>query len=111
MFVNMGLIMQASSLKEEIWQIVAAIPKGKVATYGQIARLAGFPNHSRYVGSTLKSLPKGTKLPWFRVINAKGESSFPVASEGFKRQKGYLESEGVIFKSNRLSLKSYQWRL
>lgn len=55
--------MQTSSLKEEIWQIVAAIPEGSVATYGQIAHLAGFPGYARLVGSTLKKLPHDTRLP------------------------------------------------
>jgi methylated-DNA-protein-cysteine methyltransferase related protein len=106
----MGVIMQASSLKEEIWQIVFAIPKGNVATYGQIAHLAGFPNHARFVGTTLKNLPKETKLPWFRVVNSKGKLSFPEASQGFKIQKKYLEDEGVNFIGEHLSLKEHQWR-
>lgn len=101
--------MQASSLREEIWQIIFAIPSGKVATYGQIAKMAGFPNHARFVGTTLKNLPKDTKLPWFRVVNAKGELSFAVGSEGFKRQKVLLENEKVIFKGNKFSLNLYQW--
>jgi len=62
-----------SSLKEIIWQVVAAIPYGKVATYGQVAKLCGFPRHARYVGMTLRDLPNGSTLPWHRVVNAKGE--------------------------------------
>lgn len=107
----MGAIMQASSLKEEIWQIIFAVPIGNVATYGQIARIAGYPNHSRFVGTTLKNLPKETKLPWYRIVNAKGELSFPIASDAFKKQKSLLEEEGVIFKQNKLSLKRYQWQV
>lgn len=102
--------MKHSSLKQEIWPIIAAIPKAKVATYGQIAKLAGLPSYARYVGTTLKTLPKGTKLPWFRVVNSKGELSFPVDSEAHKTQKRRLEKEGVIFQGNRFSLRTYQWR-
>lgn len=101
--------MQTSSLKEEIWQIVAAIPAGNVATYGQVARLAGYPSHARYVGTTLKNLPKGTKLPWHRVVNGKGQLSFPVNSNAWHRQKNRLEAEGVVFIGERFSLAAFQW--
>ena len=59
--------MQAAKMNEltqAVWQLVAQIPKGRIATYGQIARLAGYPSHARFVGRTLSNLPKGTKLPW-----------------------------------------------
>ncbi|WP_303645114.1 MGMT family protein [Marinobacterium lacunae] len=92
-----------------IWQIVASIPPGKVATYGQVAALAGCPNHARYVGSTLKKLPKDTTLPWHRVVNAKGESSFPKDSDGYKRQLARLNDEGVSFRNGKLSLSQYGW--
>ena len=97
-------------LNEIIWQVVASIPNGKVATYGQIARICGFPNHARYVGATLKKLPKDTTLPWYRVISAKGEISFSQGSDAYKRQKTLLESEGVIFNNTKLSLSVYGWR-
>ncbi|MGD2117196.1 MAG: MGMT family protein [Chromatiales bacterium] len=95
---------------EIIWQIVASIPKGKVATYGQVARLAGFPNHAHYVGSVLKQLPKGSKLPWHRVINAQGKISFPQGSDAFNRQRRLLEAEGMVFVGNKLSLSTYGWQ-
>jgi methylated-DNA-protein-cysteine methyltransferase-like protein len=96
---------------EIIWQIVSSIPKGRVATYGQIAKLAGCPNHARYVGATLKKLPQDSKLPWHRVINAKGEISFPVNSDAYQKQQLLLEAEGIIFKVAKISLKDYLWRL
>jgi methylated-DNA-protein-cysteine methyltransferase-like protein len=99
------------SLNEEIWQWVAAIPAGKVATYGQIARLAGYPNHARYVGTTMKNLPRGTSLPWFRVLRSNGELAFPVASAPWKRQKALLEDEGVVFSNFRVALRQFQWDL
>jgi len=99
----------ADRLKETIWQIVAAIPPGRVATYGQVARLAGYPSHARYVGHTLKNLPAGSKLPWFRVVNGRGQLSFPVNSQSWRRQKSKLEAEGVVFIGEGFSLKTFQW--
>jgi methylated-DNA-protein-cysteine methyltransferase-like protein len=94
-------------LNEIIWQVVASIPKGNVATYGQIAKQAGYPNHARYVGATLKNLPTDTSLPWHRVISAKGELAFPQGSQQYKKQKALLEAEGITFKSAKLSLSRY----
>ncbi len=102
--------MAKPKLNEIIWQVVASIPNGKVATYGQIARICGFPNHARYVGTTLKNLPKDTTLPWHRVVNAKGKISFPQGSDAYNRQKSLLESEGVIFNNTKLSLNIYGWQ-
>jgi len=96
-------------MKESIWQIVASIPEGRVATYGQIARLAGYPSHARYVGTTLKNLPRDTKLPWFRVVNGRGQLSFPPSSQSWRRQKDLLEAEGVVFIREKFSLKTFQW--
>lgn len=101
--------MDKLNLDEIIWQIVDSVPKGKVVTYGQIAKLAGYPNHARYVGSTLKKLPKDTTLPWHRVVNAQGKSSFPSHSQAFKKQCSLLEKEGVIFIGSKLSLGVYGW--
>ncbi len=97
-------------LKESLWQLVAAIPPGQVASYGQLARLAGYPGHARYVGTTLNRLPKGTTLPWFRVLRSSGELAFPPHSAAWKRQKTLLEAEGVKFKGLKVPLKQYQWQ-
>tara|TARA_R110002049_G_scaffold95572_5_gene234756 strand:+ start:2089 stop:2406 length:318 start_codon:yes stop_codon:yes gene_type:complete len=94
-------------INEIIWQIVASIPKGSVASYGQIAKLAGYPNHARYVGATLKKLPADSALPWHRVVNGKGELSFLLDSEQYQKQKALLEAEGIEFKSLKISLKIY----
>lgn len=92
-----------------IWQQVAAIPRGKVATYGQIARLCGYPGHARYVGSTLRQLPDGTLLPWHRVINASGGIAFPAGSEAYQIQRSRLEQEGIEFAGDKISLRYYLW--
>lgn len=94
------------SARERVWQIVAAIPQGKVATYGQIAALAGIPSHSRLVGNILRRLPTGTRLPWHRVINAQGRLRCPNAA----LQKSRLEQEGITLIGDRVSLKHYRWQ-
>ncbi|THK40538.1 MGMT family protein [Methylophaga sp. SB9B] len=101
--------MNQLTLNEIIWQVVALIPEGKVATYGQIAILCGYPSHARYVGTTLKQLPDDSELPWHRVINAKGEIAFPVGSAAFQRQKSLLQTEGIEFNSNKINLSKYRW--
>ncbi|MDT8397208.1 MAG: MGMT family protein [Pseudomonadales bacterium] len=101
--------MPASSQREHIWQLIAAIPAGKVATYGQIARLSGLPGHARHVGTTLKNLPPDSRLPWHRVINAQGRLSFPTGSEAYLTQKHRLETEGIVFVGERVCLQRQQW--
>lgn len=101
---------------EPIYSVVRRIPPGRVATYGQVAVLAGRPGHARQVGYALSALPAGTDVPWQRVINARGEVSrrSPIAGpegsrEGYQRH--LLEEEGVTFNlGGRVDLKSYRWR-
>ena len=99
-----------SELDEIIWQVVAAIPIGKVMTYGQIAKQCGYPGYARYVGSSLKKLPEDSSLPWHRVINAQGEISFPPDSETHQKQKSLLQYEGVQFQGKRIRLSVYGWK-
>jgi len=102
--------MGTSASYERIYAQVARVPSGKVATYGQIAELAGLPGHARQVGYALHALPAGSELPWHRVINAKGEVSRRAEHgwEGFQRQ--LLAEEGVVFDSvGRVDLKRYRW--
>jgi len=94
-----------------IYEVVRKIPSGKVATYGQIARLAGLPGQARQVGYALHYLPSQTKVPWQRVINSRGRISFPLDSVAWSMQKSILESEGVQFdESDSISLPQYQWK-
>ena len=92
--------------EETLYQFIAAIPAGNVATYGQLARLAGRPSSARWAGRTLKHLPKDSSLPWHRVINAQGKVSKRVEAQ---RQKALLEEEGVVFVEDKLNLAHYQW--
>ena len=95
--------------QEKIWQIVYQIPKGKVASYGQIATLADLPGYARYVGYTMKSLPSDTKLPWYRVVNSQGRISLPRGSVQYQTQKLELEKEGIIFVNEKFSMPKFQW--
>ena len=96
---------------ERIYAIVRRIPAGKVATYGQIARLAGLAGHARQVGYALNALSDGADVPWHRVINAKGEVSKRANPDDEKLQREFLEDEGIEFDEHaRASLSHYQWR-
>ncbi|MEZ5572017.1 MAG: methylated-DNA--[protein]-cysteine S-methyltransferase [Halioglobus sp.] len=85
---------------ERIWQVVAAIPMGKVATYGDVAERAGLIGAARRVGNALRGLPADTRIPWHRVINAQGRIAFPAESEPHLAQRKRLEKEGIAFKWN-----------
>ena len=96
------------SKAERIWQVVVSIPKGHVASYGQIAKIAGLPGYARFVGTTLGKLPRDTQLPWHRVVNA----SLAIAPRGGGRmleQKRRLRDEGVSFKGNRVR-QEHHWQ-
>ena len=101
---------QKGKLFHKILNTVQQIPKGKVATYGQIATIAGTQN-PRLVGFALATLKEGTDVPWFRVINSRGEISFPEQSDGFKIQYSLLQNEGIIFDTkNRINLEQFGWK-
>ena len=94
--------------RERIWQVVASIPKGAVATYGQVAELAGLPRQARRVGSVLAALPNDSRLPWHRVVNAQGRSSLPDPRS--RRQRELLRAEGVVWHGDRIDLERLGWR-
>lgn len=96
--------------EERVYMVLAAVPSGSVVTYGQVAELAGLPRAARMVGRILGNLPKGTELPWHRVINAAGKISLAEDSPSFKLQKARLQEEGVVFSNNRISLKKFNWQ-
>lgn len=89
--------MKNTEYKEAIIQQLAAVPLGKVCSYGQLAKLAGLPGYARQVGSLLRNLPKDTALPWHRVVNSQGKISFEEGSEAYQEQKRRLETEGIVF--------------
>lgn len=89
-------------LLERIWREVAAIPRGRVASYGGIARRAGLPRRARLVGHALKVAPASLKLPWHRVLNARGRISLPAGTKAHRLQRRLLEQEGVRFRNGRV---------
>lgn len=96
---------QIDEREQIIWQWIHAIPCSKVATYGQIAHLAGLPGRARLVGRVLSMLPSGSKLPWYRVVNAQGRISHPDAD----KQRELLEKEGIHLINGKINLEQFQW--
>lgn len=95
---------------ERIYAAVRAIPRGKVATYGQVADLAGLPGQARLVGYALHALPDGSDVPWQRVLNARGEVSPRVIPGADGHQRAVLEREGVAFDAKgRVDLERCRW--
>ena len=98
-----------SGFFEQVYRAVRLIPRGKVATYGQIADILGRPRGARTVGWALRSLQEGSDVPWHRVINARGEISLG-GGEGAAIQRALLEEEGVAFDAQgRVDLGQYRW--
>ncbi|MGI9519556.1 MAG: MGMT family protein [Pirellulaceae bacterium] len=97
--------------QQMILTVVGLIPRGRVATYGQIARLAGLPKNWRQVGAVLRDLPPGEDIPWFRVVNSRGEISGRGRPETEDFQREQLEDEGIKFdKRGRIDLDEYAWQ-
>ena len=96
---------------KRIYEAVKKIPKGKVATYGQIAELAGDKRMARAVGNALHKNPDPDNIPCFRVVNAKGELAGEFAFGGAGEQAKLLEADGIEVADGRVDLEKYQWRL
>lgn len=102
--------MQSQSFKDNVYTIIAAIPKGKVTTYGEIARLAGAPSYVRQVCLVLRQVPKGSSLPCYRIINGQGRIS--VKSPHYERHKAQLQKEGIVFSDNdKIDLTVFGWKV
>lgn len=105
-------MMKTENTYQAIYAVVQQIPHGLVATYGQVARLAGLQGGARQVGYALHALPEGSPVPWHRVINAQGRIS-PRSGDSPAGiiQRLRLEAEGVEFdKTGRIALQRFQWR-
>jgi len=96
---------------EKIYEVVKQIPKGTVATYGQVAALAGNKRWARVVGYALHVNPDPEGIPCYRVVNAKGELSGEFAFGGPGVQAKLLEAEGIEVINGKVDLDKYQWRL
>ena len=98
------------TLEQRIKEIIKSIPKGRVATYGQIAAFAGNPRAARQVVRVLHACSDKDKLPWQRVINSKGTISLR-QGEGYEIQKALLKREGICFgESGRIDLEKFLWK-
>jgi len=90
---------------------VSRIPKGRVATYGQVAALARLPRQARFVGYALRALPADSEVPWHRVVNAAGRISLRADALGHDElQAQLLRREGVRFVAGAISLAKYRWQ-
>jgi len=104
-----------SSLDRSTWnhavhQVVAMIPRGRLTTYGTIAAALGRPRHARQVGQALAHTPEHTNLPWHRVVNSSGKSSFPANSQAWYLQQAALAAEGILpSASGCFDLKALAW--
>ena len=94
---------------ERIWLTVCKVPAGKVASYGQIADLAGLPGRARLVGKALGYAPSKMKVPWYRILRSNGQLAFTAGTQEAERQKGLLQEEGVVVLNNRVKMKQFAW--
>lgn len=94
---------------QRILDVILAVPRGRVVSYGQVAELAGLPGRARMVGRVLRELPDGSAVPWHRVLGAGGLLRIP--HEGYEDlQRSLLESEGVEFRGTRVDMERFGWR-
>lgn len=99
-----------NSLYQKFYAVVRKVPRGRVATYGQVAHVAGFPRHARHVGFALRALPEGSDVPWHRIVNTRGAISARAVPGFDELQRRLLEDEGVEFSAGgRIDLRRYQW--
>ncbi len=92
---------------QRVYAAIAAIPRGRVASYGAIAARAGLPGRARLVGRLLGETPEGMLLPWHRVLRASGQIAMPPGSRGFREQSRRLRAEGVEVRNGRVALSRF----
>tara|TARA_Y100000816_G_C25708689_1_gene374173 strand:- start:148 stop:465 length:318 start_codon:yes stop_codon:yes gene_type:complete len=103
-------VKDSNELHRQILEVIALIPYGKVATYGQIAKLAGIPKHARLVGYVLKHLDQESSIPWHRVINSQGKISvMRINEKGENIQQQLLADEEIYVLNNKINLKVFSW--
>lgn len=102
--------MEEKNSYQKIYDVVKQIPIGRVATYGQVAALAGNPRWARVVGYALHVNPDSKRIPCYRVVNRAGRLSEAFAFGGINQQKLLLEAEGIKVEDNHVNLEIYQWK-
>ena len=103
----MGSVMTNQAMehfKSQVFLILSETLTGECISYGELAKQAGFPGYARQVGQLLKKLPKDTKLPWYRVVNAQKRISFAENTDAYLRQRTKLQEEGWLIVGTKLTL-------
>ena len=93
-----------------IYETIRDIPKGSVASYGQVAEIAGIPRGARQVGRALRDLPRGHDVPWQRVVTSSGRIAFAEGTPAFRRQRKLLGMEGVTVTRGRVDMNRFRWQ-
>lgn len=106
------MTMKASTAKriERILATIRDIPEGAVASYGQVAEIAGVPRGARQVAYALRHVPEGASVPWHRVLLSSGKLAFEIGSTSFKKQRRRLASEDVPLLNGRVDMRKYRWQ-
>lgn len=99
----------AGSAREAFFAALAAVPLGRVTSYGALARQAGMARGARLVGRWLGDLPNGTDLPWHRVVNSQGRLAMPAGCAQDLEQQERLRAEGVVINDRRIDLRRFGW--
>lgn len=102
--------MDSQARMQRIRETIRDIPKGCVASYGQIAEIAGVPRGARQVGYTLRNLPDGHDVPWHRVVQASGKIAFDQGTPAFEEQRKRLAKEDVPVLNGRIDMQKYRWQ-
>lgn len=102
--------MNPDDMHAAILAAIRAIPRGKVAAYGEVAHKAGLPGRARLVGRVLRESPASARLPWHRVLRADGRPAFPEGSEPYAEQVRRLEKERVNLVGGRVPAWHFAWR-
>ena len=97
-------------MKEQVYRILQNIPRGRVVTYGQIAKMLGNKYCARTVGNILHANPDGEKCPCYKVVNSKGQLACQYAFGGIEKQKEKLEADGIEVTDYKVDLEKYQWK-
>ncbi|HNP36368.1 MAG TPA: MGMT family protein [Woeseiaceae bacterium] len=102
--------MDSKTRMQRILEVIRDIPRGSVASYGQIAEIAGIPRGARQVGYTLRNLPDGHTVPWYRVVQASGKIAFAPGSRQYAEQQKRLAKEGIAARKGRIDMHKYRWQ-
>lgn len=102
--------MDRETRNRRIRETIAEIPQGRVASYGQIADIAGIPRGARQVGHALRHLPDGHGVPWHRVLQSSGKIAFERGTRQFDEQQNRLMMEGVTVKSGKVDMNEFRWQ-